>query len=161
MEVDDIEDIEFDAGHYRPPARADSGVARHARAPKSHALSSNGAAVTDGAGDEQPCASASCGGGPAAFRPGLASVWVKTFGCAHNTSDSEYMMGQLADYGYRCWNTWQPLWACLPPKQMHCISGVCGRMTHHAHHASMLCACSRAALACFHVSSRQHHATRA
>ncbi|EIE26794.1 hypothetical protein COCSUDRAFT_35241 [Coccomyxa subellipsoidea C-169] len=28
-------------------------------------------------------------------------IWVKTFGCAHNMSDSEYMMGQLQDYGYR------------------------------------------------------------
>jgi len=29
------------------------------------------------------------------------SVWFKTWGCAHNMSDSEYMMGQLAAYGYR------------------------------------------------------------
>lgn len=34
--------------------------------------------------------------------PGLGSVWVKTFGCSHNISDSEYMAGQLQDYGYRC-----------------------------------------------------------
>ena len=33
--------------------------------------------------------------------PGTQSIWVKTFGCAHNVSDSEYMMGQLAAYGYR------------------------------------------------------------
>jgi len=33
--------------------------------------------------------------------PGTQSVWVKTFGCAHNQSDSEYMAGQLAAYGYR------------------------------------------------------------
>lgn len=32
--------------------------------------------------------------------PGLASVWVKTFGCAHNISDSEYMLGLLSAYGY-------------------------------------------------------------
>lgn len=30
-----------------------------------------------------------------------ASVWVRTFGCAHNISDSEYMAGPLADYGFR------------------------------------------------------------
>lgn len=36
-----------------------------------------------------------------AFLPEAFSVWVKTFGCAHNTSDSEYMMGQLQDYGFR------------------------------------------------------------
>lgn len=33
--------------------------------------------------------------------PGVQSVWVKTFGCAHNVSDSEYMMGQLQAYGYK------------------------------------------------------------
>ncbi|GIL63707.1 hypothetical protein Vafri_17597 [Volvox africanus] len=33
--------------------------------------------------------------------PGTQSVWVKTFGCSHNISDSEYMVGQLVDYGYR------------------------------------------------------------
>lgn len=33
--------------------------------------------------------------------PGTQSVWVKTFGCSHNVSDSEYMMGQLQAYGYK------------------------------------------------------------
>lgn len=33
--------------------------------------------------------------------PGTQSIWVKTFGCAHNVSDSEYMMGQLQAYGYK------------------------------------------------------------
>ncbi len=32
--------------------------------------------------------------------PGTQRVWVKTWGCAHNNSDSEYMAGQLAAYGY-------------------------------------------------------------
>lgn len=32
--------------------------------------------------------------------PGLARVFVRTWGCAHNSSDSEYMAGQLAAYGY-------------------------------------------------------------
>lgn len=32
--------------------------------------------------------------------PGTASVYVKTWGCTHNGSDSEYMAGQLAAYGY-------------------------------------------------------------
>lgn len=32
--------------------------------------------------------------------PGLASVYIRTWGCAHNSSDSEYMAGQLAAYGY-------------------------------------------------------------
>ena len=32
--------------------------------------------------------------------PGTARVWLKTFGCAHNTSDGEYMAGQLQAFGY-------------------------------------------------------------
>ena len=33
--------------------------------------------------------------------PGLASIYVKTWGCTRNGSDCEYMAGQLAAYGYR------------------------------------------------------------
>ncbi|KAG2495228.1 hypothetical protein HYH03_006502 [Edaphochlamys debaryana] len=40
-------------------------------------------------------------GASASAVPGTQSVWVKTFGCSHNISDSEYMAGQLQDYGYR------------------------------------------------------------
>ena len=32
--------------------------------------------------------------------PGRASIYIKTFGCAHNMSDSEYMQGILESYGY-------------------------------------------------------------
>ncbi|XP_031639370.1 threonylcarbamoyladenosine tRNA methylthiotransferase isoform X2 [Contarinia nasturtii] len=32
--------------------------------------------------------------------PGTQKVYVKTWGCAHNNSDSEYMAGQLATFGY-------------------------------------------------------------
>jgi len=32
--------------------------------------------------------------------PGTQKIWIKTWGCAHNSSDSEYMAGQLAAYGY-------------------------------------------------------------
>ncbi len=28
------------------------------------------------------------------------SIWLKTFGCSHNTSDAEFMAGQLHEYGY-------------------------------------------------------------
>jgi len=31
---------------------------------------------------------------------GTQSIYVKTWGCSHNNSDSEYMAGQLAAYGY-------------------------------------------------------------
>jgi len=33
--------------------------------------------------------------------PGTQKVFFKTYGCSHNTSDSEYMMGLLVDYGYK------------------------------------------------------------
>lgn len=32
--------------------------------------------------------------------PGTQRVWLKTYGCSHNTSDSEYMQGLLMTYGY-------------------------------------------------------------
>lgn len=34
------------------------------------------------------------------YVPGTQSIYVKTWGCSHNNSDSEYMAGQLAAYGY-------------------------------------------------------------
>ncbi len=46
-------------------------------------------------------ASASLAAAPAAGVPGAASVWVKTYGCSHNTSDGEYMAGMLSAFGYR------------------------------------------------------------
>ena len=33
--------------------------------------------------------------------PGVQRVFIKTYGCSHNTSDSEYMMGLLSEYGYK------------------------------------------------------------
>ncbi|KAF5294917.1 hypothetical protein FQR65_LT10629 [Abscondita terminalis] len=33
--------------------------------------------------------------------PGTQTIYVKTWGCAHNSSDSEYMAGQLAAFGYK------------------------------------------------------------
>lgn len=32
--------------------------------------------------------------------PGTQKIYIKTWGCTHNNSDSEYMAGQLATYGY-------------------------------------------------------------
>ncbi len=43
---------------------------------------------------------ATCEAAPAAC-PGTQRIFVKTFGCAHNSSDSEYMMGQLQEYGFK------------------------------------------------------------
>lgn len=33
--------------------------------------------------------------------PGTQKVWIKTYGCSHNVSDSEYMEGILSSYGYQ------------------------------------------------------------
>jgi hypothetical protein len=46
------------------------------------------------------------------FLPEAYRLWVKTFGCAHNTSDAEYMAGQLAAYGFRR--------AYDPPQSLFC-----------------------------------------
>ncbi|XP_078434444.1 methylthiotransferase [Wolffia australiana] len=32
--------------------------------------------------------------------PGTQTIYLKTFGCSHNQSDSEYMAGQLSSFGY-------------------------------------------------------------
>lgn len=32
---------------------------------------------------------------------GTQTIYVKTWGCAHNNSDSEYMAGLLAAHGYK------------------------------------------------------------
>ncbi|XP_071451029.1 threonylcarbamoyladenosine tRNA methylthiotransferase [Hetaerina americana] len=34
------------------------------------------------------------------FVPGTHKIYIKTWGCTHNSSDSEYMAGQLSSYGY-------------------------------------------------------------
>lgn len=35
------------------------------------------------------------------FVPELQKIYVKTWGCSHNNSDSEYMSGILAESGYK------------------------------------------------------------
>lgn len=37
------------------------------------------------------------------FVPGAPNtkIWVRTWGCSHNSSDSEYMSGLLSEYGFR------------------------------------------------------------
>jgi len=53
--------------------------------------------------------------GPAATArlPGRQRVHVKTFGCPHNQSDGEYMMGQLRDYGYTLVGSLEDCDACV------------------------------------------------
>ena len=50
--------------------------------------------------------------------PGTQKVWMRTFGCSHNVSDSEYMQGQLDSYGYQIVenkddaDVWCVMWRC-------------------------------------------------
>ena len=38
--------------------------------------------------------------------PGTQTVYMKTYGCSHNSSDSEYMAGLLVEYGYKVTDEW-------------------------------------------------------
>lgn len=33
--------------------------------------------------------------------PGTQTIFIKTWGCSHNSSDGEYMAGLLSTYGYK------------------------------------------------------------
>jgi threonylcarbamoyladenosine tRNA methylthiotransferase CDKAL1 len=48
-----------------------------------------------------PAASGGGAGRSISIVPDTQRIWVKTWGCSHNSSDSEYMAGQLADYGFQ------------------------------------------------------------
>lgn len=50
---------------------------------------------------------------PSNTLPGLAKIYVKTYGCSHNTSDSEYMMGLLNEYGYKLTDDFESCDACV------------------------------------------------
>jgi threonylcarbamoyladenosine tRNA methylthiotransferase CDKAL1 len=45
--------------------------------------------------------------------PGKQKVFVKTYGCSHNISDSEYMAGLLAEYGFQLVDKMEVADACL------------------------------------------------
>ena len=45
--------------------------------------------------------------------PGSAKVFIRTFGCSHNVSDSEFMMGLLAKYGYELVDTMEDSDVCV------------------------------------------------
>eukprot|EP00927_Polykrikos_kofoidii_P066380 TRINITY_DN61992_c0_g1_i1.p1 TRINITY_DN61992_c0_g1~~TRINITY_DN61992_c0_g1_i1.p1 ORF type:complete len:613 (+),score=88.23 TRINITY_DN61992_c0_g1_i1:78-1841(+) len=45
--------------------------------------------------------------------PGKQRIFVKTYGCAHNNSDSEFMMGLLRDYGYTFASKLEDADACI------------------------------------------------
>lgn len=54
--------------------------------------------LTAAAADAAAAAATAANG---SFVPGTQRIWVKTFGCSHNTSDAEYMMGCISEQGYK------------------------------------------------------------
>ena len=63
--------------------------------------------------------------------PGVQTVYVRTFGCSHNQSDSEYMMGILQAYGYRC-GTQRARTSLISPSVQTVDIGVQVRYMHRA-----------------------------
>lgn len=45
--------------------------------------------------------------------PGVGTVFIRTQGCSHNISDSEYMTGLLVEYGYTVVDTVEEADCCL------------------------------------------------
>ena len=82
MELDDIEDL---IGDGERPQRVRAGPVVRARRRKA-------ASATAPPLPEPPVCDS--------VVPGTQRVHVRTWGCTHNSSDSEYMAGQLAAYGY-------------------------------------------------------------
>jgi len=50
---------------------------------------------------------------PQPHLPGRQRVHVRTFGCQHNQSDGEYMLGQLREYGYELVDSLEECDACV------------------------------------------------
>lgn len=93
----DIEDLAASLGD---DPRAQRLLSAHVKRVAKAAEQPNGAAQH--ADDSTAAAAAACAAAAnGSFVPGTQRIWVKTFGCSHNTSDAEYMMGCLAEQGYR------------------------------------------------------------
>lgn len=76
-------------------ALGDTGPADRARRINTvlpRALRKRKSKTAEGPGEEKPVADS--------FIPGTQTVYLKTWGCSHNTSDGEYMAGMLSAAGY-------------------------------------------------------------
>lgn len=98
--VPDLED--FGAEEARPDRLGIGEVLRWLRKP-------GRPRPTNGCSSDGHCA----GGANEALLPGKQRVHVRTFGCPHNASDGEYMMGQLRDYGYTLVDSLEECDACV------------------------------------------------
>ncbi|PRW56296.1 threonylcarbamoyladenosine tRNA methylthiotransferase [Chlorella sorokiniana] len=91
----DIEDLAASLGD---DPRAQRLLSAHVQRVAKAAEQADGAAVQQGDPAHAATAAAASNG---SFVPGTQRIWVKTFGCSHNTSDAEYMMGCLSEQGYK------------------------------------------------------------
>merc|ERR1739838_1104730 len=87
--MDDIEDLVKDDGEVLVP-RQRYAVMPRVRKRGKNKENENG--MVNGFECKTDCES---------YIPGTGNIWPKTWGCAHNNSDSEYMAGQLAAYGHK------------------------------------------------------------
>lgn len=95
--IDDIEDL-ISSQDITPKERYSNKSNVTLRARKKNAAEQKATAAAAAAADQADERQLSC---PQSVVPGTQTIYVKTWGCAHNNSDSEYMSGQLAAYGYR------------------------------------------------------------
>lgn len=86
--------------------RRRQAAAPDAGAPEEVAEGDAGSACACGGESAAEC----CGQG---WLPGRQRLFVKTYGCAHNSSDSEFMMGLLRDYGYSLVDSLEDADACI------------------------------------------------
>jgi threonylcarbamoyladenosine tRNA methylthiotransferase CDKAL1 len=63
--------------------------------------------------DTENCEKECCSADAGQLAPGTQNIFVKTYGCSHNISDSEYMAGLLANYGYKIVDNMEDAHACL------------------------------------------------
>lgn len=91
----DIEDVKFDHSSSEDERRKEVNTIKKNFTKKQR---QNRAFDKDGINSKPK----DCDGGDCSSQiPGTQKIYVKTFGCSHNVSDSEYMMGQLVEYGYK------------------------------------------------------------
>ncbi|XP_059151882.1 threonylcarbamoyladenosine tRNA methylthiotransferase-like isoform X3 [Physella acuta] len=92
QDIEDIEDIALSSGESR---LLREHIVPHPRSTRTQLKGSNN--------NESPCDENAVGDNEQrdSYVPGTQSIYLKTWGCSHNNSDSEYMAGQLAAYGYQ------------------------------------------------------------
>ncbi|CDR96821.1 CDK5 regulatory subunit-associated protein [Babesia bigemina] len=108
-DADDDDDwVNVDDECSRSPSRKSDQVEAADEAADSGADSlSDEDAEAKSAGIDASCLVEAAGSAPAAGSalPGRQRVYFKSFGCAHNMSDAEYMKGLLSEYGYTICDT--------------------------------------------------------